>query len=101
MSEFEPSTEQVVLFKLNESISVGRAAKMYQSESIWLLRTIETLKAANSRLLAENEKYREVLKAVALPPYKDSDLKSLLETLQACAKSALRDIPDNASGERK
>ena len=40
-------------------------------------------------LLAEVERLQEILREVALPPYADTDLSSLLETLRNRAQSAL------------
>lgn len=45
-----------------------------------------------TELMQKLEMAREVLEGVALPPYKDSDLESLLETLRVCAKEALAKI---------
>ncbi len=42
-----------------------------------------------SRLRAENERAREILAEVALPPYTDSNLSSLLDTLRARAAAFL------------
>lgn len=53
-----------------------------EDEAGWICSYIESL-------LAERRKHIEVLEEVALPPYADSDLLSLLETLRTRAKQAL------------
>jgi hypothetical protein len=45
---------------------------------------------ANAQLIAAAPDMLEVLREVALPPWHDSDLRSLLETLQARAQAAIK-----------
>lgn len=47
---------------------------------------------ANARLMASAPEMLEVLREVALPPYSDSDLSSLLNTLRTRAASVLARI---------
>lgn len=46
----------------------------------------------DARLIAADPEMLEVLKEVALPPYPDSDLESLLKTLQGRAKSIINKV---------
>lgn len=53
--------------------------------------TLDT-EEANAKLMAAAPDMLEVLREVALPPYPDSDLASLLETLRMRAKSVLEKV---------
>lgn len=50
---------------------------------------VDCLKERIESLQAENQRLREALEEMAKPPYKDSDLKSLMEWVNARARAAL------------
>lgn len=69
----------------------AKIASLEKDEKMFLNEHDENVRLhfENVDLKEQNSRYREALEEISKPPYKDSDLKSLMEWVNAKARAAL------------